>query len=427
MRRVNLALQALLSAALIAAVAPPTADAWIAQKSGGGGSATVQMLTMTSSTATSTTSTRFYPVGYAASGVAADFKSVVFPVSVEVSGFRFAALTPPASGTWTATLFKNGSSTGATCTVTSSSSPAGICTSGTAVSYNAGDWASWQVVPATSPTSSFVSAAFLFTPVTANDTIVAGIGSAFSTTAVNAAHPFTNASAAAASSRRQSVLPDGGTVDKLQLASTAPGSVGSGQYYDFSIGKNGTATAVTTRVNEAGTSGSDTTNSATVAAQDDIQMQGAPSATAPVSATVNFGFRYVPTTAGSYPLMSVGNANTDSATLTTYYPVSGGGSTGGAGFTEAQVSNVSYNQTITKMAVKVSLAPGLAASGKSRTFTLRKNGVDTALTCDVVETATTCTATGTIAISDNDLLSTSDIPTASAAAEAPSISYLAHR
>ena len=69
-------------------------------------------------------------------------------------------------------------------------------------------------------------------------------------------------------------------------------------------------------------------------------------------------------------------------------------------------------------------APG---AGKSRTFTLRKNETDTALTCTISDTNKTCTATGSIPVADDDRLDTSDAPTGSPATGALGISYLATR
>ncbi len=75
--------------------------------------------------------------------------------------------------------------------------------------------------------------------------------------------------------------------------------------------------------------------------------------------------------------------------------------------TEAHNQMVARNNTrLSNLYVALSGAPGLAASGKSYTFTLRVNGVDTALTCTVLETATTAEdAVNIVELAAGDLVS----------------------
>ncbi len=64
------------------------------------------------------------------------------------------------------------------------------------------------------------------------------------------------------------------------------------------------------------------------------------------------------------------------------------------------------NTRIGNLYVRLSAAPGLAASGKSYTFTIRVNGVDTALTCTVLEIATSAEdAVNVIDLAAGDLVS----------------------
>jgi len=59
--------------------------------------------------------------------------------------------------------------------------------------------------------------------------------------------------------------------------------------------------------------------------------------------------------------------------------------------------------TASKLVVNLSVAPG---GGGSATVTIRKNGVNTALSCTVADTATTCSnAVGSVSFADGDLLS----------------------
>lgn len=74
--------------------------------------------------------------------------------------------------------------------------------------------------------------------------------------------------------------------------------------------------------------------------------------------------------------------------------------------TEGDVPTVcSTAGTIDSLYVKLSGAPGTGGSGKSYTFTLRKNGVDTALTCTITDTATTGNDTGhSVSFAAGDIL-----------------------
>ena len=80
--------------------------------------------------------------------------------------------------------------------------------------------------------------------------------------------------------------------------------------------------------------------------------------------------------------------------------------------------------TVTRIAVKLAAAPG---AGKSRAFTLRVNGADTACTVTISDTATANTASCSVSIANDDLVATADAPTGSPTATTPAISYLAHQ
>ncbi|MGD9613853.1 MAG: hypothetical protein AB7H90_01500 [Alphaproteobacteria bacterium] len=388
-----------------------------------------QALSTNSTASLSTSATRFLPVGYSATPAGSDGAFFVFsaPGTLDLLRVNFPTA-PTGAATWTVTLMKNGVATALACTVDSSSSGGGSASG--AVSFAAGDYASLRIVPSASPapTASRASVSLVFMPSTAGVTLIAAYGTPFSNIAENAVQPFHNSIVTSDGSRRQNVFPDGGTIDMLYVVSTAPGAPASGHKYDFLVGKNTVDQALTCTVLEDATSANDTSNSFTVAAPsgstpgDDIQFQATPTGP-PTAATVGFGLRYRPTTTGSFPLMCA-RPNSASTTLTFYYPLSGGTAAGSA--TEADEQSIAENMVITTMSVKLDTAPG---TGASRTFTLRKNGVDTGLTCTISGTDTAATVTGSVTVADDDLLSTSAVPsspTAPAVAR-PAISYLAHR
>lgn len=410
----------ILAALAAVALVPAPAHAWTAQK--GAPTTSSQVLMTSFSSATSGLGTRFYPVGYGNNAAASYFKSGKFPVSGKFKSIRFYIQTPPTGAqTWAATLYKNGAATGLTCIINASSIPVGICTLSLDVIIAAGDDVGLAISPSGSPTNSIFSASFVFAPTAPNDTVIfaQNSGGTFSNSSTTAIYPLSGAAPGTTGGTRIDSLPDGGTIDKLYVSSTAPGT---GTSYDYSLAKNGVVTALTWHDADTATDGSDTTHSVTVAAGDDVTFWAAPTGT-PTASTATFGVRYVLNTVGAYPIMATGKIISDSATVTTFYPASGGNNTGST--TESNVQHISDSQTITKMVVKLTFAPG---AGKSRTFTLRRNGVDV-LACPVTDTNTTNTTpcTGSIAINDNDLLSVSDVPTGSPTAGVPSFSFLATR
>ena len=390
-----------------------------------------QLLLSSTSLGASSSADRWMAVGYTANGLAtADFKSMVFPVAGTITSIRARTVTNPASGNWTFTLVKNGSDTALTCQITSASS--GLCSGSGSIDIAAGDWASIKIDPGAPSAGSIIATSLIFVPTTANDTLIPAAGTNFSAASQQAAGPFGNAAVSVVANRRLNVLPDGGTLDKFYVVSNAPGASTS---YAYEIYKNGVASGIggstgnTCIVADANTTCNDAVDSVSVSASDDISFAGTPTNT-PAAATAGFGLRYRPTTTGSFALMVTGQVTAEGTTDTVFYPLAGG--SGGGTTVEANWQNVSDTMTITKLLVELPSAPG---SGKSRTYTLRKNGSDTALTCTIEDATTSCSACasgcevtgGPITVAANDLLATSAAPSGSPAAVAPQISYLANR
>lgn len=404
--------------ALAAILAASPAGAWLAQKAPGGAATEQVLLGGLLNTASGSADT-FIPANMMALPVAADdvFSVIAAAGSMTEMRARTNGTDPTGAQTWTVTLRKNGADTALACTIGSGSS--GVCSSSTAVSFAAGDYASVKITPSGSPTVTRLQVAFVFQPTVANDTVISSYaGNGFSNSATQAQMAGSNnTSLNLPSTRRYPPFPDGGTIDKLYVVSNAPGA---GTSYAYTIDKNGSTTTATCTIADAATACNDTANSFSVTAGDDVQTQAAPTAT-PVSAVAGIGFRFVPTTAGYFPLLLAYTGN-DNATSTFYYALSGANAAGTA--TESNNQNIARAMTVTAIYVKLSAAPG---SGKSKTFTLRKNGADTALTCTVSDAATTCNGTGSVAIADDDLISTSDAPSGTPAVSAVTIGYLATR
>jgi hypothetical protein len=371
---------------------------------------------------------RYMPLDYSASPYTTDSPLTIFTSAYTVTKFRFrVSAAPTSTATWTAELKKNGTGTGLFCTITSASS--GKCTATGSVSFAAGDTANYLITPANTPGITTGSFSTVAVPTTAGDTMMTGRAANFSNSATWVGLPFSDQLPQIIASRNLAYLPDGGTIDRLYVISSAPGGSGeTSKLYDWAISRSATSQATTCQISADSTTCNDTNGAHAFSVTgpsggtpgDYVTFPAAPSGT-PTAATASFALRYRPTTSGSFPLMAV-FPGPNSAASTTYYPLSGGSAAGST--TEANTQSIGDSMTVTKIAVKLTAAPG---AGKSRVYTLRINGADTALTCTIADTATACTGTGSVAVNDDDLVVTADAPTGTPATSTPSISYLANR
>lgn len=416
-----------LALTLAAAVAAAgSAHAWLAGKSSislGPGI----VLSANATASLSSSAVRYLPLDYSVSPYTTDVPQTIFTSTYTVTKFRFRVLTAPTStATWTAELRKNGAGTGLSCTITSASS--GKCAATGSVLFAAGDYANYLITPTNSPGVTNGSLSTVAVPAVDGDRMLSGRAASFSNSATWVGLPHSDQAPQVIASRPLAYLPDDGTIDNLYVISSAPGAAGeTSKLYDWSITKSATAQATTCQIAADATTCNDTnaahafavTGISGGAPGDYITFPAAPSGT-PTSATATFALRYRPTTSGSFPLIAVFPLP-NSTTNPMYYSLSGGTTGGG---TEANNQSITDSMTITKLAVKLNFAPG---AGKSRAYTLRVNGADTALTCTIADTAVSCSATGSIAISDDDLVATSDVPTGTPTASTPNINYLANR
>lgn len=417
---------ALVLSVLLTIPTVPT-HAWIAQKTASA-TATEQQFFMSSANVTSSTANRYIPFGMAFNVATTESATFRFPVAGTIKSLKFYAVTAPSGGaSYTGTVRLNGTtSTAASCAV-SSATP---CTWTGTVSISAGDTVGFLIAPSGSPTASIVHASVIWSPTNANDTVFAfgTPNTNFSTSAASYVMPNSSKPPnTVITGQRYGHMPDGGTIDKF-CASFATALTGV-MSYGMTVFKNGAATALNTTINSTNQSNCDNTNSFSVTGPsggstggDDVELEGAPSGT-PTASKMAGGARYVPTTAGHYPLISIAGSAA-STTAKAYYPMTSG--TGGASTTEAEEQSVSHAQTLKNMTCRVSTPPG---GTTARVCTLRKNGVATGLTCTITGTATVCNVTSTVSVSDDDKLSIEDDPSTAGtpASAALSFSLLATR
>ncbi|HET9665675.1 MAG TPA: hypothetical protein VFP09_02920 [Desertimonas sp.] len=197
----------------------------------------------------------------------------------------------------------------------------------------------------------------------------------------------------------------GGTCRNLRVRlGTAPGGSATRTVV---LRKNGADQAVTVTLNSGDTDVSDTSNSFSVAAGDTLIVKFTATNT-PAASTVALVWE-LETADNFISHYSIGAASTSLTTNTTYIPMF---SAGGESTTAAQGTAVApIAGTIASYRILLHTAPGAAASGKSRTFVIEKNGVaqdgsggtpNTTIT--ISETATTGAASFSLTITALDLV-----------------------
>lgn len=175
------------------------------------------------------------------------------------------------------------------------------------------------------------------------------------------------------------------TLKKLLVASP-DGSPGSGKSYALSVRKNNTSdlgTATISDTNQSANSGALTDD---LVPGDTLVIKDVPSGT-PTARRLTWCLVMLPDTDGE-SVRGFGSPATPSTTANNYEQIHGNGNNGWN-----SSENVRYTKpdaiTIKKLYGKLVTAPGAAASGKTRTFTLMDNGSPTALTITFTETETT--------------------------------------
>lgn len=322
------------------------------------------------------------------------------------------------AGSYQITLFKNGSAAGSpgnfSCTVSTGVGPQTCTDSTNTVSVAAGDTLAWQSIPTTTPaaqTAPTISA--LFTS-TANGESFIGLPSTGNAQSQSAKNYIVFGSVGSSSgwnateANAAGIMPTAGVMDKLFVSnSVAPGAARS---FDYTIFKNGVATAITCQMTGAGsgagiTTCSDLTHSATYAAGDTLSIETSPAGT-PSSGNLRGGLRFVPTTPGEAVVMNV-NPSALSASSARFMPVSYAGEAG----SEVVFSQAPSAFTVKNMYIAVDVAPGGATS---RTQFLRTGTgagqSNSTITC-VLTSGTACNdTTHTYSASTNDLLDISMTP-----------------
>lgn len=219
---------------------------------------------------------------------------------------------------------------------------------------------------------------------------------------------FTNQIAnwnATETNRNQDISIGGVFKNLYVVATTAPGV---GKSFQYTLMVNGVASALTCTMSDTATTASDNTNTVTVSATDKLSIRTVPTGTPTVPGNLSWSAIF---SAGSnVSAIMAGTNGALSTGATSYGPMQGFNN--GANFvsTEASISTVMPTAgTFSNFYIRSTTAPG---AGKSYTYTLRKNGADTAVTATMSDAATTATdSTNSVTYAAGDTISIKAVPT----------------
>lgn len=182
------------------------------------------------------------------------------------------------------------------------------------------------------------------------------------------------------------------------------GSPGAGTSYTLTFYLNGATTLLAVTISDNSTTNVDTTHKISVVAGDLVTIQVTDSAGAPTARTASWALNFTPRTSGDTILMT--DTSLTNADFAAFYT-----GEGSARNTENLVQIIMpCAGTLKNFYGALTVAPGAAASGKSWTVTMRKNGVNAGspgnMAITFLETATTGNdTTNTVAVAAGDLIS----------------------
>jgi len=178
----------------------------------------------------------------------------------------------------------------------------------------------------------------------------------------------------------QQVVSTPGTIKNLMVKLYDP--PGAGKSYTFTLMKNGVAQTLSVAISDTNTQGADTTNEVAVSAGDLVTLRCTPSGT-PTITYAKYSCVFEGDNANESLILGVG----ESYSSTFYSPLSGGNSAGTSVDNKKTYQVIPTPGTIKNLYVNLEEDPG--TSPEAYRFTLRKNGVNTALTCTITADATT--------------------------------------
>ena len=355
----------------------------------------------------SVSATTVVPMGDVESGVSESVQAVgLIPMGGKFQNF-YSTTTEGFSGTGSITmeLRKNGA-TIMTCSLTSSS----CSDTSSNPSVSAGDRVYFRVLVSGSVGNITPFFSVEFVPTTDNQTAI--IGSTVSenmSSTVDQYRPFSFQAGINVNneSKQQFQWPEAGVLSNMYCELFTTPAVGGS--YSFNPRLNTASTSMSCVVANPSTTGNDTVNTFSIAANNLVSITNSPN-TAPGARKAGWGMVFTPTTANRF--IWTAKAAGDPSVGASYIPLVGFISAGTT--IEASTTVPVKSGTIKSISVRLDTAP---ASGRTRTFSLRVNNATSSpeCTCTVTNASNTCSATCSVVVNDFDMLNTIDIPSASPA------------
>lgn len=211
----------------------------------------------------------------------------------------------------------------------------------------------------------------------------------------------------------QSVMSCAGTLKNLYISHDT--AAGTGNSRTWTVYKNGADTGLTVTIADPATSGNDTVNTVSVVAGDTVSLHQTANTTTTGTGTIRATLMF--SAAANTSVVFANTNNNLSNSLTSYLPLQGQGNDTTAG---GNVEGVIPTGGTIRNAYGV--LGGTPGSGKSYTFTLVVNGVDSALTFSVSGTGTTGNDTAnSVSVSAGDRVYWKVVPNSTPSARAPTI------
>ena len=323
----------------------------------------------------------------------------IIPDAGTVRGLRIHLDIPPGAGSSvTFTIQRNQVATSLTCTV---SGTATNCTDTTnSFTVSPGDQLHIEASPTNTPAVGNVHFSVKYESDTLNHTVLMGRGTSPNTFEPLHGDRFTDITEMSS----ETLFPTSGTIKGLHVeAAAAPGG---GKSRTFTVRKNGVATSLTCTISNNATTCDDTTNTVTIAAGDSAVLEYTESG-GPAATDYYHGVVFQTDVGGEFILPSSSGQSVNTA-ATRYYLVSTASNNATA--VEGEKDQLAQAMTIKAIYAEIDVTPG---AGNSYQFTLRRNGADTAVTCTISDSSTTCNASVNVSIRNDDLLSLELTPTSS--------------
>lgn len=336
----------------------------------------------------------------------ASFRDQLISSAGTMQNMRVLLTVAPGVGTsYVFTLYKNGSATALTVTI-SGTATTGSDTTHT-VTVAAGDALRWEYTVTGTPATTRPSLSVEYVGDTTNESQILGSNpdTSLSGGATTQYLPLsgTGLPTTVEQSSRQ-LIATSGTIKKMYV--NADGAPGAAKTITFTLMVNGSATALTCNMSgAAATTANDTSNTVSVSAGDTVSMRVSYSGAAIGTSFINFGVTFLASTANEFPIIA--GTSADPSTSATNYCDLVASDNESFSATENQRQAVGSVWYVKNMYSKVTTAPG---AGKSWALKLRQNAADTALTNTISDANTTANATTTITLALYDALSVSFTP-----------------